>query len=140
MYFLLVLFTFIHLPRAEKLDERSNYASFDCGAKVVSFTKGMTSVQSILNENKDSYMTSLCSIAKQQIVIELCQEVKVDSLAIANFEYFSSMVHVFRLYGSDKHVGKEASWTFLDEIKTENNRNFQVLLLLILRCLDYHTL
>ena len=51
----------------------------------------------ILNESKDKYMLNECS-ANKYVIIELCEEIDVSSIEIANFEFFSSMVTLIFIY------------------------------------------
>jgi hypothetical protein len=51
--------------------ERFSYASFDAGATVVKTHQGAKNSKSVLIENKDSYMLSVCSKENKFIIIEL---------------------------------------------------------------------
>lgn len=51
--------------------ERFSYASFDAGATVLKTHQGAKNSKSILIENKDSYMLSVCSTKNKFIIIEL---------------------------------------------------------------------
>ena len=42
-------------------------------------------------------MLNPCS-AKRFVVIELCEEIAIDGLALANYEFFSSMIKGFTVY------------------------------------------
>ena len=50
-------------PKLKKLKERkqSNYASVDCGAKILDHNSEASNVDSILVENRDLYMLNPCS-------------------------------------------------------------------------------
>ena len=70
--------------------ESFNYASFDCGALIISSNKESSSSTSILLKNKDQYMLNICS-AQKFVVVELCNEILLNIVKLANYEFFSSM-------------------------------------------------
>ena len=80
-----------------------NFASAECGAKVVRSNKELKSPSAILVKNTDTYALNPCS-EKIWINIELCEEVKIDSITLANLEYFSSQFKDFDLFGSLMYV------------------------------------
>lgn len=85
----------------ESLD-RVNYASASDGAKVLAANKDAKGISNVLNENKDTYMISPCASDKW-LVMELSQEAAVDSIVIANFEFYSSSLKEFELLGTQEH-------------------------------------
>jgi hypothetical protein len=82
--------------------KESNYASFDCGAVVKSSNREAEHATAILLNAKDSYMLNSCS-ADKFVEIELCDEIKVHRITLANFEYFSSIFQDFNVYGSSNY-------------------------------------
>ncbi|KAG8768413.1 hypothetical protein FRC12_005577 [Ceratobasidium sp. 428] len=70
---------------------RYNYAALDCSARVHSSHKSMKSAGSILSSKKDKYMLAPCSADKKYVVVELCDEIRVDTVQLANFEFFSGV-------------------------------------------------
>uniref|UniRef100_A0A6U9QGU5 SUN domain-containing protein n=1 Tax=Picocystis salinarum TaxID=88271 RepID=A0A6U9QGU5_9CHLO len=85
----------------ESLD-RVNYASASDGAKVLAANKDAKGISNLLNENKDTYMISPCASDKW-LVMELSQEAAVDSIVVANFEFYSSSLKEFELLGTQEH-------------------------------------
>ncbi|KAK2835814.1 hypothetical protein Q5P01_016298 [Channa striata] len=81
---------------------KNNYASVECGAKILSANNEAKSTSAILMENMDLYMLNPCS-NKIWFVIELCEPIQVKQLDIANFELFSSTPKDF-LYPTNKWV------------------------------------
>ena len=79
-----------------------NYASFDCGAVVMASNEEAKHVTSILSNAKDAYMLNPCS-AEKFVEIELCQDILISSIRLANFEYFSSILKNFEIFGSSKY-------------------------------------
>ncbi|KAJ3275577.1 hypothetical protein HDV01_007580 [Terramyces sp. JEL0728] len=98
-----------------------NYASFDCGALILGANKEAKYPKAILLNSKDEYMLSPCD-AKKYVEIELCQNILVNSISLANFEYFSSMFKDFKLYGSSKLP----DWKLLGAFQAKNVRDRQV--------------
>ncbi|KAJ3185691.1 hypothetical protein HDU85_001045 [Gaertneriomyces sp. JEL0708] len=103
--------------------QRFNYASFDCGALILSHNPGATSATSILHNNKDAYMLNKCS-SKRFITVELCDDILVDTVMLANFEFFSSMFKDFEVAVSDRYPPKH-DWTVLGRFRARNVRDFQ---------------
>jgi hypothetical protein len=103
----------------------SNYASFDCGAQVLETNKDATSASAILVRNKDQYMLSPCD-SEKYVVIELCQEVLLESVAMANLELYSSTFKGFRLLATKKNDWKiNQGWTDLGMFTAQNSRSMQ---------------
>ncbi|KAK9456574.1 UNC-like C-terminal-domain-containing protein [Dipodascopsis uninucleata] len=105
--------------------ERFNYASFDCAATILKSNPEVRGASSILVENKDSYMLNPCSVSNKFVIIELCQEIQVDTVVLANYEFFSSMVHKFRVSVSDRYPVKVSGWKVLGEFEAQNARVVQ---------------
>lgn len=86
-------------PNSSGREMRLNYASEDCGAKVLDASSGVRGLDSILSGSVDSYTLFVCSDNKW-MVLELCEEVSIDVILIANLEYFSSTFQNFSVFGS----------------------------------------
>ncbi|KAI9805110.1 MAG: hypothetical protein M1825_000944 [Sarcosagium campestre] len=108
--------------------ERFNYASFDCAATVLKANPQSKSSQSILVENKDSYMLTECSASNKFLIVELCEDILVDTVVLANFEFFSSMFHQFRVSVSDRYPMKMDKWKQLGTFEARNSRAVQAFL------------
>ncbi|KAL9584520.1 MAG: hypothetical protein Q9212_002064, partial [Teloschistes hypoglaucus] len=105
--------------------ERSNYASFDCAATMLKTNPECKSATSVLVENKDSYMLNLCSADNKFFIVELCTEILVDTVVLANFEFFSSIFRTFRVSVSDKYPAKPDKWRELGIFEAKNSRGLQ---------------
>ncbi|KAH8926566.1 hypothetical protein BT69DRAFT_1347908 [Atractiella rhizophila] len=68
------------------LSPRPNYASLDCGASVLSSSRGSRSVGSILSNSPDRYMNAPCAAKEKWVVLELCQEIELDIILVGNLE------------------------------------------------------
>ncbi|NWW84616.1 SUCO factor, partial [Rhynochetos jubatus] len=101
---------------------RNNYASVECGAKILAANPEAKSTSAILMENMDLYMLNPCS-AKIWFVIELCEPVQVKQLDIANHELFSSTPKDFLVSISDRYPTNK--WIKLGTFHARDERNVQ---------------
>ncbi|KAI9144786.1 UNC-like C-terminal-domain-containing protein [Paraphysoderma sedebokerense] len=111
-------------PRDSK--DRFNYASFDCAATVMAANTEAKGATAILMESKDQYMLNICS-ANKYVIVELCDEILVDTVALANYEFFASTFKDFRVYVSDRYPPKGDGWKLLGEFHGKNTRDLQVI-------------
>jgi hypothetical protein len=109
--------------------ERFNYASFDCAATVLKTNPKAKSTSSILVENKDSYMLNECSADNKFLVVELCDDILVDTIVLANYEFFSSMFRHVRVSVSDRYPVKMDRWRVLGTFEARNSRDIQPFLI-----------
>jgi hypothetical protein len=109
--------------------ERFNYASFDCAATVLKTNSKAKSATSVLVENKDSYMLNECSADNKFLIVELCDDILVDTVVLANYEFFSSMFRQFRVSVSDRYPVKMDRWRILGEFEARNSRDIQAFLI-----------
>lgn len=108
--------------------ERFNYASFDCAANVLKTNPRCKSASAILVENKDRYMLNECAVENKFIIVELCDDILVDTVVLANFEFFSSMFRTFRISVSDKYPVKADRWKELGTYEARSSREIQAFL------------
>ncbi|PSK56620.1 hypothetical protein B9Z65_6244 [Elsinoe australis] len=105
--------------------ERTNYASFDCAATILKTNKECKSASSVLVENKDSYMLNICSVKNKFFIVELCDDILIDTVVLANYEFFSSIFRTFRLSVSDRYPAKPDKWRELGVYEARNTREVQ---------------
>ncbi|KAK2605394.1 hypothetical protein N8I77_008233 [Diaporthe amygdali] len=105
--------------------ERFSYSSFDGGATVLKTSPGAQNAKAILVENKDSYMLFTCSQENKFVIVELSEDILVDTIVLANFEFFSSMIRTFRVSVSDKYPVKMEKWKDLGTFQARNSRDIQ---------------
>lgn len=105
--------------------ERFSYSSFDGGATVLKTSPGAKNAKAILVENKDSYMLFTCSQENKFVIVELSEDILVDTVVLANFEFFSSMIRTFRISVSDKYPVKMEKWKDLGTFQARNSRDIQ---------------
>jgi hypothetical protein len=105
--------------------ERFNYASFDCAATVLKTNPECSGSSSILIENKDSYMLNECRAKDKFLILELCNDILVDTIVLANYEFFSSIFRTFRVSVSDRYPVKVDKWKELGIFEAKNTRAVQ---------------
>ena len=105
--------------------ELYNYASSSNGAKVVAANKDSKHASAALREDKDAYYISPCSSADKFVVVELSEEVTLTSVVLGNFEFHSSSVKDFEIWGTAGHHQIEEGWTRIMRGRADNARNFQ---------------
>ncbi|KAK1756241.1 UNC-like C-terminal-domain-containing protein [Echria macrotheca] len=105
--------------------ERFSYSSFDAGATILKTSPGAKNANSILVENKDSYMLLECRSKNKFVIVELSDDILVDTVVLANFEFFSSMIRKFRVSVSDRYPPKADKWVDLGTFEARNSRDIQ---------------
>ncbi|KAF7545905.1 hypothetical protein G7Z17_g8796 [Cylindrodendrum hubeiense] len=109
--------------------ERFSYSSFDAGATVLKSGPGAKNTKAILVENKDSYMLLECSTRQKFVIVELSDDILIDTIVLANFEFFSSMIRHFRISVSDRYPVKTERWRELGTFEARNSRDIQPFLI-----------
>lgn len=109
--------------------ERFSYSSFDGGATILKTSPGAQNPKSILVENKDAYMLFTCSQQNKFVIVELSEDVLVDTVVLANFEFFSSTIRHFRVSVSDKYPVKLEKWKDIGTYQARNSRDIQSFLI-----------
>ncbi|OKL64277.1 hypothetical protein UA08_00232 [Talaromyces atroroseus] len=105
--------------------ERFNYASFDCAATVLRTNPQCSGSSSILIEHKDSYMLNECRAKEKFLILELCDDILVDTIVLANYEFFSSIFRTFKVSVSDRYPVKADKWKELGIFEAKNTREVQ---------------
>lgn len=109
--------------------ERFSYASFDGGATILKTSPGAQNPKAILVENKDAYMLFTCSQENKFVIVELSEDILVDTVVLANFEFFSSTIRKFRVSVSDKYPVKIDKWKDIGTFQARNTRDIQSFLI-----------
>lgn len=105
--------------------ERFNFASFDCAATVLKTNPECMGSSSVLIENKDSYMLNECGAKNKFLILELCDDILVDTIVLANYEFFSSIFRSFKVSVSDRYPAKPDQWKELGMYEARNSREIQ---------------
>lgn len=104
------------------LTDRFNYASLDCSARVHTSHRSAKSPASILSSKRDRYMLSPCKDEKF-VVVELCEDIRIDTVQLANFEFFSGVFKDFTVSVAKTYT---EGWTVAGTYKAKNVRGVQV--------------
>ncbi|TFY58938.1 hypothetical protein EVG20_g7971 [Dentipellis fragilis] len=107
------------------LTDRFNYASLDCSARVHTAHRGAKSVANILSGKKDRYMLSPCAAPRQFVVVELCEDIWIDTVQLANFEFFSGVFKEFTVSVSRTYTTEPEGWTVVGTYMAKNVRGVQ---------------
>ncbi|KAG0324193.1 hypothetical protein BGZ99_002073 [Dissophora globulifera] len=105
--------------------DRFNHASATCAASVAKASKDATSIMAILNEGKDNYMLNRCSNKEKFFVVELCEEILVDTFVLGNYEFFSSTFKNF-VVSVNRYPPRDDGWSILGHFQARNTRDAQV--------------
>lgn len=108
------------------LKDRTNYALADCAAKVHRSSPQSKGASSILSEKKDRYMLTPCSAGQKFVELELCDEIRIDTIVLGNYEFFSSMFKLFSIKVSMHYPGRPDEWQDLGVFRARNARGVQV--------------
>ncbi|ODQ63217.1 hypothetical protein NADFUDRAFT_4092, partial [Nadsonia fulvescens var. elongata DSM 6958] len=106
--------------------DRFNYASVDCAATIMKTSRDIKRATNILKESKDSYMLMECQAPDHFIIIELCEDIYVHTVVIANFEFFSSTFKDIRISESNRYPVSPDGWRVLGEFQAQNIRDLQL--------------
>lgn len=99
-----------------------NYASPDCGAKIVAANPESLSSSSVLSSLKDEYMLNYCT-NRIWFVVELCEAIQAQQLDLANFELFSSSPKHFSVFVSHRFPTRE--WSNVGKFTAKDTRDVQ---------------
>ncbi|KAK8407805.1 hypothetical protein O3P69_002385 [Scylla paramamosain] len=100
-----------------------NYASPDCGSKLLTANPEATHASKVIHSNKDEYLLNKCR-DKTWFIIELCESIRPQKFDIANFELFSNLPKDIHVLGSHRYPSRD--WTSLAWAQgQEGNRGVQ---------------
>ena len=106
--------------------KQKNYASADCGAKIVARNPESRNTGGILNENRDDYMLNKCSLESRWVTVELCDYIQVLSIELSVHELFSSLPKNFTMSLSLQGGVKQEDWLPPTLFTAKNVRGDQV--------------
>lgn len=111
------------IHRREPSGKLYNYAAASKGAKVLEFNKEAKGAFNILEKDKDKYLRNPCSAEGKFVIIELSEETLVDTIAIANFEHYSSNPKEFEVLSSLTYP--PGNWETLGRFTVANAKQAQ---------------
>jgi hypothetical protein len=108
------------------LEGRFNYASEDCSARIHKTHKGAQSAPAVLSRKKDKYMLSPCSTKDKFMVVELCDDIRIDTVQLANYEFFSGVFRTIKISVSQTYTSDTEGWVEMGTYDAKNVRSVQV--------------
>ncbi|KAG5438462.1 hypothetical protein PCK2_000942 [Pneumocystis canis] len=106
--------------------ERFNYASVDCAATVLEANSEAKGSSFILSSDKDQYMLNKCSASHKFVIVELCNDILIDTIVLGNLEFFSSTFKDFRVSVSDRYSTEGSRWKELGIFTAMNIKDIQI--------------
>ncbi|XP_014472416.1 PREDICTED: SUN domain-containing ossification factor isoform X2 [Dinoponera quadriceps] len=99
-----------------------NYASPDCGAKIVAVNPEARGAKNVLVSTRDEYMLNACT-SRVWFVVELCEAIQAKKIELANFELFSSSPKDFSVYVSDRFPTRD--WSPVGQFTAKDVKDVQ---------------
>lgn len=109
-------------PNSSLKVRSKNYASPDCGAKIVAANPEAQSVSAVLSPSKDEYNLNTCT-SRIWFVVELCEAIQAKKIDIANFELFSSSPKDFTVSLSDRFPSRD--WSIVGQFTAKDVKDVQ---------------
>ncbi|XP_024531221.1 SUN domain-containing protein 4 [Selaginella moellendorffii] len=95
-----------------------NYAAASLGAKVLGANKEGKGAGNILVKGNDKYFRNPCSAKEKFVMVELAEEILVETFVIANYELYSSNPRELELLGSLSYP--TSGWRLLGKFEARN--------------------
>ncbi|XP_039480443.1 uncharacterized protein LOC120444665 isoform X1 [Drosophila santomea] len=99
-----------------------NYASPDCGAKIIAHNSESKHTEAVLTQSTDEYMLSTCE-SRIWFVVELCEAIQAQKVDVANYELFSSSPKNFTVAVSKRFPTRD--WSNVGRFAAEDKRTIQ---------------
>lgn len=109
-------------PPVLKLKNSKNYASPDCGAKIVASNSESSGTGYVLTSTRDEYLLSPCK-SRIWFVVELCEAIQAERIDLANFELFSSSPKNFSVAVSGRFPTRD--WMNVGKFIAKDERYIQ---------------
>lgn len=110
-------------PRVSSTKVRAkNYASPDCGAKIIAANQESDNTGHVLSASKDEYLISICT-SRIWFVVELCEPIQAEKVELANFELFSSSPKEFSVSVSNRYPTRD--WSDVGQFLAKDERTIQ---------------
>jgi Sad1 / UNC-like C-terminal len=99
-----------------------NYASPDCGAKIIATNPEAQSTGAVLTSHRDEYLLNPCT-SRIWFVVELCEAIQAESIELANFELFSSSPKDFVVSVGARFPTRD--WSTVGQFTAKDERDVQ---------------
>jgi len=100
---------------------KKNFASIECGAKLIKNSKNLKHPNHIINKNNDEYMLNECK-DETYFVIELCETIKLIRLELDNFELYSGTPKNFTVRTVDKYSNNLNDWIIIGTFEASHEK------------------
>jgi len=100
---------------------KKNFASIECGAKLIKSSKNLKHPNHIINKNNDEYMLFEC-IEETFFIIELCETIKVIRFELDNFELYSGTPKNFTVRTIDKYSNNINQWIVIGNFEATSEK------------------
>jgi len=100
---------------------KKNFASVECGAKIIKDSDNMKHAQNIINKNNDEYLLYECKL-ETFFVIELCETIKVIRFELDNNELYSGTPENFTVRTTDKYSDNLNDWIFIGNFEASSEK------------------
>ena len=77
----------------------------------------------------DTYLLNKCGAEKKFFIMELCDDMLVDTVVLANLEFFSSMFRGLKIFDRDRYPIKLNGWKDTSTFKARNSRQAHAFLI-----------
>ena len=109
------------LDEKEAAGWKKNFASVECGAKLVKSSSSLKHPQHLINKNQDEYMLMECH-DQNFFIIELCETIKVMRFELDNFELYSGAARNFTVRTVDKYSNNLKDWIVIGHFEASSDK------------------
>jgi len=109
------------LDEKEAAGWKKNFASVECGAKLVKSSPSLKHPQHLINKNQDEYMLMECH-DQNFFIIELCETIKVMRFELDNFELYSGAARNFTVRTVDKYSNSLKDWVEIGQFEASSDK------------------
>merc|ERR1712051_51483 len=100
---------------------KKNFASVECGAKLIKSSPSLKHPQHLINKNQDEYMLVECN-DQNFFIIELCETIKVMRFELDNFELYSGAARNFTVRTVDKYSNNLKDWNVIGNFEASSDK------------------
>ena len=116
-----------------QVHNKYNYASPDCSARIHSSSPQTQHASSLLHKSRDRYMLTPCKADQHWVVVELCDEIRIEAIELSVWEFFSGIVRDVKVSvgreDMESDTDSESAWQEVGAFVGKNVRGAQVSLL-----------
>jgi hypothetical protein len=95
------------------LTDHFNFVLLDHSVHVHTAHWGAKLALSILSSKRDQYMLLPCSAALQFVVVELCENIRINAVQLADFEFFSGVFKEFTVSIAKMYITDVECWAVI---------------------------